>query len=732
MNEVKKTGIFWAVALVMAVVAAVVTWPTSPGERSDVDGVPIEGSLFKEFKDPLLAASLKIVTFDEEQGQLAQFEVRKDPETGNWTIPSRDGYPADAVEQMTNAANSLVDLKVLDKPTTNAEDHAKMGVIEPKLEALKIGDEGVGRLVTFKDVNQKVIASIILGDAVKDRPGQIYVREPGQDLVYVVALDDTPLTTNFQAWIEDDLLKLSSIDIDQMTVKDYSASLGQGGISLTRKYEADFAKDGTQWSLAELREFNSQDPRADAKKMELSDDDKLNTAKLTDVENALDDLTIVNVIRKPDGMSASLRADEDFLKDQDAVNSLATRGFYPVPIGKDGETEILSANGEMTVGLKDGVQYVLRFGNIARKELGTTAEGDDEDSAGVNRYLLLRTRVDEDRFPAPNLTPVPQTLEELEALNTPPQKDELNTPSKEDELPSEAEPGVDAPESAEASTETDSSSEDMKQNQDAAEPDTATEPDTAEEAKKTDAEPEMEEPAEDDSATAEPAEQNKDSGAEKADEPTEEAEAGSDDATAEADAKADSAETEQPSGETEVEGAGEASGTGQAQEDDKSEKAKADAEASDEKPTDEKPADEKPADKKPADEKPADKKDADEKPAEAKPVAEMPADTPEEDVEESDEEKQERLEAAQEKITKENQRLLDARKDAIEKARRRVRALNARFADWYYVIPEDTYTKLTIKRDDLFEKPGADSPNPAGRPPQFGMPPGGMPPGFGN
>jgi hypothetical protein len=56
---------------------------------------------------------------------------------------------------------------------------------------------------------------------------------------------------------------------------------------------------------------------------------------------------------------------------------------------------------------------------------------------------------------------------------------------------------------------------------------------------------------------------------------------------------------------------------------------------------------------------------------------------------------------------KENRRKLDARKDKLEQAGRRARELNARFADWYYVIPEDTYSKLRIKRDELFEKPAA-------------------------
>src|SRR5690606_15088662 len=123
---------------------------------------------------------------------------------------SNKGYPADAVDHMKEAANSLVDLKVLDIQSENPEDHEGLGVAEPKLEALKPGDEGVGRLVTLRDESQKTLASLIIGQRLKDDPAKVYVRKPGQDPVYVVKLDDTPLTTRFQDWIEEDLLKLSS------------------------------------------------------------------------------------------------------------------------------------------------------------------------------------------------------------------------------------------------------------------------------------------------------------------------------------------------------------------------------------------------------------------------------------------------------------------------------------------------------------------------------------------
>ena len=199
MNEGAKTGIFWGVALSMLAVALLVAWPRPTEAKMNFAGQ----DLFESFKDPLAAANMKITTFDEEQGKLDYFEVRQDPETGLWQIMSRyAGYPADAVEQMKNAANSLVGLKILDIQTSNSEDHDDLGVIEPDLADLKVGDDGVGRLVTFKDSEQKTLASLIIGNQVKGEAGKVYVRKPGQDPVYVVKFDESTLTTRFQDWID--------------------------------------------------------------------------------------------------------------------------------------------------------------------------------------------------------------------------------------------------------------------------------------------------------------------------------------------------------------------------------------------------------------------------------------------------------------------------------------------------------------------------------------------------
>jgi len=672
-TEVIKTLIFAGVAIVISLVAAFVSWPKAEEQTESRVGT----ALFEQFTDPLAASSMKIVTFDDETGQLSTFEVRKDPETQEWTIPSRDGYPADALEQMKNAANAFVALKVLDTQTDKAEDHDDLGVAEPKLEDLQVGDEGVGRLVTLKDANQQTIAELIIGDVPKDDESQRYVRIPGQDPVYVVRFDDSPLTTSFREWIDNDLLQLSSIELSQLEILDYSATLALGGqISLTRNYTADIGLEGTEWKLTSLKDYDASRPGAAPVAADLTTLAPLNKTKLDELKTALDDLKIVDVVRKPDGMSENLRANKDLVSNQDALKSLAERGFYPVPSGPNGEVEILSANGELDVTLNTGVEYILRFGNIAGVEDST-----DSSDAGVNRYLLVTTKLDESQFPAPELQTVPKTVDELKAKMAPKQEPEAKGEIK----PNPAVGDTTAPETNEPSQPGDS-------------PDTPANKESVTDGK----EPTQAAPGTDET----PQPENEPEPASKPEAPASET---NEKASAENEAsdKPEAAEpaADTPTGVSESSGGGEASGAGQAQQETASEN---------QSPTEEAPA---ASDSPQQAEVPA-------APATDEAANKSTTGEPAADEELTEEEWQEMLEAEQEKIIKQNQRLMDERKDRREDAQRRVRDLNARFADWYYVIPETTYSKLRFKRADLFEKPEGAGPTP---PPGIPGLPGGLP-----
>jgi len=381
-----------------------------------------ERVLFPELADAAKAASLEIVSFDDELATLRPFKVAQSG--GVWVLPAHENYPADAKDQLAAAATELVDREILDVVSTAPGDHETYGVIEPDAEKIKVGMTGVGQLVEIRDAGGNRLARLVIGKEDK-RPGPPaeggrklrFVRKAGQDPVYLVELDTSKFTTKFEDWIEKDLLKLSPWDVRRVVIDDSSCSFGideatgRPLVSQERRGLFDLAYDDkdASWSAVKLESFDKANKPSEAP---LGADEELASAKLNALRDALGDLKIIDVARKPSGLSGELKAEKTFNDDREAVMSLAQRGFYPFPTG-----DILSSNGETVVGMKDGVEYLLRFGN------GTTVSGADEQPAAdkadgeskedekdrevVGRYLFVMARFNESLLEKPVLEPLP-------------------------------------------------------------------------------------------------------------------------------------------------------------------------------------------------------------------------------------------------------------------------------------------------------------------------------------
>ena len=380
--------------------------------------------LFPELSDASKAASLEIVSYDDELSTLHPFKVLQSG--GVWVLPAHQKYPADAKEQLAAAATALVDLKMLDVVSKSPGDHETYGVIEPDPEKIKPGMTGVGQLVEIRDGSGNKLARLIIGKEDKRRVGADsggrtlrFVRKAGQDPVYRVEVDTSKFTTNFGDWIEKDLLKLSPWDVRRLGLEDYALvaveSNGRVGVQLDRKYRIDLAYDDkdAKWSLVKLEAFSKE---GEPKEEKLAEGEELASGKLNDLRNALGDLKIVDVARKPSGLSAELKAEESFTNDREAVTSMQQRGFLPLKTG-----EILSTDGETIVGMKDGVEYVLRFGApttvAGDSKAGDSKLGDEEAKGGEpeknaadetsGRYLLVMARFNEQLLEKPTLEPLP-------------------------------------------------------------------------------------------------------------------------------------------------------------------------------------------------------------------------------------------------------------------------------------------------------------------------------------
>lgn len=390
MSENVKTVSFIVVALVVGLVA----WSSLPAAPQQ-DATSVVGTfLSPDFTDPLTAGSLEIIDFNEEKAEPNVFKVEQ--VNGRWALPSHSNYPADADKQMANAAASLIDLEILRVDPVTQSDFQLYGVVDPTSASLGAG--GIGKKITLKDKGGKILTEMIVGKEVEEQPGIRYVRVPGRDLVYQVKFDPSKLTTKFAEWIEDDLLKLNPWDVEDIVIDNYSIDEAQGRRVQGDVVKLDYNEKDAKWNLEGLAEG-----------------EELDTTKLNDMKTALDELRIVDVRRKPPGLSGMLKAEGDGRIDQQALLSLASRGFY---VTQDGA--LLSNEGEIVTTLKDGVEYVLRFGEIA-----TGTETEDAKSAeekptdgqedplatvhdtGPNRYVMLTVGFNPDKIPPPQLEEVP-------------------------------------------------------------------------------------------------------------------------------------------------------------------------------------------------------------------------------------------------------------------------------------------------------------------------------------
>lgn len=622
MTESTKTGIMAAIAVTTSLLAVVTTtrnYSTTPTEAT----AKVNQVLFEKFADPLTAASLKILRYDTDKEQYDEFEVAKDRKSGVWTIPSHENYPADANKQMSDAANLFVGLKALNVASTKRDEQKLFGVVEPDKKKESEGGDGVGELVQFRDEKGDMLADLIIGKADAQDPKKRFVRIPSEDVIYVAQLETNALSTDFKQWIESDLLKLSSNDIETIGIRNYAlVSSGQRFLTVNPNYYADvmFNVRENKWQPKSLTVFED---RA-AKPRILDASEELNSTKLNDMKGALDNLRIVNVARKPAGVAADLKADKQL--QEATVEALKRRGFFASQSPNSDDVELYAMNGDLQVTLKDGVQYLLRFGDGAGAsfepvESEAGKEGEQKE-VSINRFLLVSARLDESKFPPPELERAPETVEELKAIEAA-KKAALNpAPAALNPQPAEATPPVDTP---------------------------AQEP--AASAENTPANP-------------------------------------------------------APPSEPKSEPAADLPADGQA-------------------PTPTEDGLPKTGDGVPK--QPVAKRQrssvrlvSTQDPALQPAVPSTPRDQPPAEL--TEEEWKERLEAEKERINKENQRRIDQRNDRMEVAKKRVAELNARFADWYYIVSDSEFKRLKIEINDLITKKAVGVPNQ----PQSGLP-GGLP-----
>ena len=458
MKENTKTVLF----VFAAVLVGVIAWasrPRLPGfdELSDVINQPLFPEFNKKIQaDPLVASSLEVIQFDEQSGRVKPFKVAQIKTEkgglGRWSIPSHENYPADAKDHLAEAAASLMNLTVLGIASENRGDSETYGVVDPTSKDLKAGAPGVGTRVVLRDKDDQVLLDLVVGKEVpgagkgmSERSELRYVRRPDQDPIYEVRLKIDKLSSNFGDWLDKDLLKMSTWEIKGIQVHDYSVDAVAGTMLQRGQMALEYNDSGDpKWKFIEDKVFQNGKwvPQS------MAPDEELNTQKLDDMKFALGDLKIVDVNRKPTSLTGKLRDSGTLRKDRASVESLARRGFYLVRM--QGYEELLSSEGEIRAVMKDGVVYVLRFGQIA----GTTSAAPKKDAAkdktdgkddkdktpGVNRYLFVMAEFNPDAIEKPKYEPVPPEPKPADAKAAPKKEEAKKGEAKKEEGKKEDKP----------------------------------------------------------------------------------------------------------------------------------------------------------------------------------------------------------------------------------------------------------------------------------------------------
>ena len=399
MNENSKTILFIAAAVACVALA----FYTAPDARDpSAKGSKMGQALFESF-DPRSATGIEIVEIDEDDLVSKSIEVSQ-TEKG-WLIkrPGKVDYPANADNQVKNVSSLLFDLRIIDQAAEGAGEHANFGVLDPS--KANPSDAGIGKMIALKNNTGANLAQLIIGNEVEGLSNTRFVRKPEENAVYRVELQNVnDVTTKFVDWVEKDFLDIDKWNIKQVTFDNYE--IKDGKIAPSAKQVLDY--DNSEWKLVGSN---------------ISEDEELDKEKLDNMKDAFDDLEIIDVERKPEILISSLRKGSEFVDAnniqelQSSANSLIQKGFRPVnELDKDGKPlsypngkpklKVVSQKGEVLVGMKDGVEYVLRFGETYR------GPEDDENSTGDSRYIYAYARVNENLLEQPVLQPVPAPLVE--------------------------------------------------------------------------------------------------------------------------------------------------------------------------------------------------------------------------------------------------------------------------------------------------------------------------------
>ncbi|MBL9091827.1 MAG: hypothetical protein JNL96_11435 [Planctomycetaceae bacterium] len=385
MNENSKTGIFLAAAVVLLGFGV---WLSRPSAETDDAAAEIGRDFFPEFiadagptsSPARKVAEAEIVELDPRTD--AKHEIKIARVDGEFQInPEKQGYDQVSIDRMADVINAVIGVKKLSVITDDPTRHREFAVVDPTNEAeLKAGGDGTGKRVTLKSDNGKVLFDLIVGkidDKIKKPDPHaeldfanlpkpiVYVRVPGKDRVYTTELQPSRLSSSFSDWALGDLLGVGSSSLEQVFADDYGIDFRQVrqripglgdrlNLKVDRIFKAkgDFKKESGKWAIGKLEVYDEAKKAYVERKP--ADDENVVTTKLDDLGRALAGLKVVDAVRKPKAIVDELLAGKDILND---IKS-------PVWQNEDAVNALLESGFQPSRTANDKVEYICHDGEL--------------------------------------------------------------------------------------------------------------------------------------------------------------------------------------------------------------------------------------------------------------------------------------------------------------------------------------------------------------------------------
>lgn len=446
MSQSVRTIIFLGVAVVCVGIGFATHSMYKP---SDLEAfVDVGEPFYPKFEDPNTATGLRVASFNDDAGKTDVFSVEN--KNGLWQIPSHHKYPADGEEQLAQTAASMIGVKRQALIEKNKAAHKRYDLLDP-LDKDVTGNEGRGDRITLYEGDEPLV-DFIVGKKVEGQANAYYVRAANEDRFYTADLGEFSISTKFTDWINKDILDIERSAVREMIVNRYRIDEARGVLIQGDRLTLDRSGSSDPWKLQGLDEAKEE----------------LQTADVTALLTALDDLSIVGVRNKPPGISADLKAEpgKGISTTRFDMLDLQEKGFFIDPREGGG---ILSNEGEVLVGTDNGVLYVLRFGEEfsgseveievgskapkdnkpnAEKETPDAAKpdeteaGENEDSLVKSRYLFVTAQFDQSLL---GEKPTPPVKPEEPAAESPEEKNEDAAAAENDDADEKAEEPVAKP-----------------------------------------------------------------------------------------------------------------------------------------------------------------------------------------------------------------------------------------------------------------------------------------------